>query len=113
MKRFVAPVAMILWAVAVPVAAQQSAPAQDVTVTNAIRPADPLPCRLDADKISKVGANLSVADVTKLTGCTAQKVSSFEMLGQTTEIFEFRDSVNRLQLTLRNNKLVSQTFRKL
>jgi hypothetical protein len=113
MKRLLAPVTVILCAAALPLAAQQASPPQDVTVTNAIRPADPLPCQLDADKLAKTAANLSVADVTKLTGCQARKLSSFEMLGQTTEVFEFRDGVNRLQITMRNNKLVSQTFRKL
>jgi hypothetical protein len=113
MKQLLASIAAILFAAASPLAAQQAAPPQDVTVTNSIRPVDPLPCQLDAEKLAKAASNLSVSDVTKLTGCQARKLSTFEMLGQTTEVFEFRDGVNRLQITLRNNKVVSQTFRKL
>jgi hypothetical protein len=113
MKRLSASVAVILFVAAAPCGAQQASPPQDVTVTNAIRPTDPIPCVLDAEKLSKAASNLSVADFTKLTGCQARKLSSFDMLGQTTEVFEFRDGVSRLQVTLRNNKVVSQTFRKL
>jgi hypothetical protein len=113
MTRMLIPFLGILCIAATPLAAQQATPPQDVTITNAIRPADPLPCQLDPDKIASAASDLTVAGVTKLTGCEARKLSSFEMLGQTTEVFEFRDGVNRLQVTMRNSKVVSHTFRKL
>jgi hypothetical protein len=86
--------------------------AQDVTTTNSIRPGNPLGCKLDAAQLAKVQA-MSVDDVAKLTGCQPRKVSSFEWLGQTTDIYEFQDGSNRLQMTLQNNKTLSRTFRKL
>lgn len=86
--------------------------AQDVTTTNSIRPSNPLGCKLDEAQLSKL-QTMSVADMARMTGCEARKISSFDWLGQTTVIYEFRDDSNRLQVTLRNNRLLSQTFRKL
>ncbi|MGL4443856.1 MAG: hypothetical protein ACRCU1_09530 [Alsobacter sp.] len=44
-------------------------------------------------------------------GCAGRKLSSFSMLGRTTEVFEFRDSRQRVQVTFQDGKLISFTNR--
>jgi hypothetical protein len=81
--------------------------AQDVTTTNAIRPAGP-PCEL-SPKLAETVTGVFKAD--KIGGCTARKIGSFEMLGQVTETYEYGDGRHRLQVTVRNGKVVSTTLR--
>ena len=95
------------------VAAILPAAAQDVTVTNAIKPSDPLFCKFDQGRVQQVEQSTSIAEVRSMLGCTGRQVSSFDLLGQKTEIFEFTDTRQRLQVTVRNNKIVSRTFRNL
>lgn len=86
--------------------------AQEVVSTNAI-PRGPTECLLEQNRIAALDTSVSVADISSLFGCTAKKLSSFELLGQKTEVYEFIDGQRRLQVTVRNNKVVSRTFRNL
>ncbi len=83
--------------------------AQEVVTTNAI-PRGPTECLLEQNRVAALDTSASVADIATLFGCTAKKLSSFELLGQKTEVFEFIDGQRRLQVTVRNNKVVSRTF---
>ena len=67
----------------------------------------------EQNRIAALDTSVSVADISSLFGCTAKKLSSFELLGQKTEVYEFIDGQRRLQVTVRNNKVVSRTFRNL
>ena len=86
--------------------------AQEVNATNAI-PRGPTECMLEQNRVNALDTAASVADIASLFGCTAKRLSSFELLGQKTEVFEFIDGQRRLQVTVRNNKVVSRTFRNL
>ena len=76
-------------------------------------PRGPAECFLEQNRVNALDTTASVADIAGLFGCTAKKLSSFELLGQKTEVFEFMDGQRRLQVTVRNNKVVSRTFRNL
>jgi hypothetical protein len=86
--------------------------AQEVSTTNSI-PRGPSECLLEQNRVAALDTSASVADIASLFGCTAKKLSTFELLGQKTEVFEFIDGQRRLQVTVRNNKVVSRTFRNL
>lgn len=88
------------------------ASAQEVNTTQSI-PRGPTECFLEQNRVNALDTAASVADIASLFGCTAKRLSSFELLGQKTEVFEFIDGQRRLQVTVRNNKVVSRTFRNL
>lgn len=90
---------------------QQAVP--DVAVTNAIPPGNRPACGLSDMTAEAAKAIASPEDLQKATGCTVRKLSSFQLLGSTTEIYEVQDGQRRLQLTLRDRKVVSHTFRNL
>lgn len=91
--------------------AQKAVP--DVDVTNAIPPGSNAACALSGLTADAASTIASPEELRKATGCDVRKVSSFQMLGSTTEIFEVQDGQRRLQITLRDRKVVSRTFRNL
>lgn len=59
-------------------------------------------CLFSENAIAMLEKGVSYEAVAKQMGCPGKKISSFEMLGSTTEMFWFDEGERRLQVTFRN-----------
>jgi hypothetical protein len=95
-------------------AAASTASAQDVEATFSIKPSSTsVPCELTNASLTAITGAMTPEKIASLTGCPGHKVSTFEMLGQKTETYEFMDGRNRLQVTVQNNKILSRSLRRI
>ena len=69
------------------------------------------PCSISAQAADGLTRGVSYERSVETIGCPGRKLSSFTMLGRTTEVFEFRDARQRVQVTLQDGKLISFTNR--
>lgn len=90
-----------------------TAAAQDVEATFSIKPSGTdVPCQLSSRTIDAITGSVTPDKIAALTGCPGRKISSFELLGNVTDTYEFVDGRNRLQVTFQNNKVLSRTLRR-
>ena len=69
------------------------------------------PCSIPAHAADGLSKGFSYERFVETIGCAGLKLSTFAMLGRTTEVFEFRDARQRVQVTFQDGKLISFTNR--
>lgn len=70
-------------------------------------------CSIPAQAADGLSKGFTYERSAETIGCAGRKLSSFAMLGRTTEVFEFQDGRQRVQVTFQDGKLISFTNRPL